>query len=585
MSSPKLRVLDPEEAARLGLAPAKPPAAQPGKVRPLSPEEARALGLPDVQPAPGIQLGDFQRAPGTVSAGRAAVLGGGQGLTAGYADEIGAGIVSTHADKPVRLGVQFKPEKGDTVEQLQIKLEAIERQMANGNPMAYEPLRDRLRDELARAQKEHPVAYGAGEVLGAGVSSLLPGAAPGNLAKMGAGQRLMRLGASGAATGAVNGMGSTNEATAEGIAREGLKGAAYGLGGSALGFAAGKESPTLLRAAGQNLQKRGVDNARQVLLNGADSLSRRQTSDAAVREALNSKAIGYLGTTEKAYGKLSALTEQQGKVYGEILDTLERNGVRGPDARKLADQFVSMAADEFGNSGRNKAVTNKLLGEGMNVEALAGRDGKLGLKQAENVKRALQDEARNEYGKAGGVSRVGDAKMTSARLLKEGVEDAIEQAGVERGGIVGEVAETFKPVKGRLGRLIEARNASERGLQKVQGRSNPAIPGAFEIAGAMASGQPGVLLAAPLRSVAKNRLPAFMAQAEYDLGAGANALARRAMRSDRVRTGIGAGGALERALDAYNSTEPPGPGMSVADEETEMRRQALIQALMEEGAR
>lgn len=524
--------------------------------------------------------------------GRMEALGRGalQGATVGFGDELQGAVGKVILDRPVALGAVFQPSPDDTPEIRKIKEEALAKQASA--PTSYELVRDGARKANVKAEKAHPGYYFAGEVGGGVASSLAPVGAlakGGAAVKVGLGRALLRAMGSGAAMGAAAGAGNSEaELAGNGPAEtnrllldSGI-GAATGAGSSAIGYGVSKAAPLLLRTVGRKLEKMGINQGRRVLLNGADSLSNKTTSDEAVAEALKSGGILPLGTTGGAAKRLAQKTEHQSQVYGEILDTLENNGVSGPDARELADQLLSRAAEEQVSTGANKAVPQRFFREALNAENVADkRNGRLGLRQAEKIKRELQNEARGEYHRAGGNSSLGNAKMEIASIVRDANEKAIEQAGqaAPLESAVREASESFLPVKQRLSRLIEARNAADKGAAKVANRSSTGLSGKVAMMGAAATGDLGAAAQAAggtsLLQAILNRAGSTGASGGYFAGRGLQSLGKTVQRiPGRATSGAAIG-------SAYGNAEIAELIRSLQQSDEELKHQALLEALQD----
>jgi uncharacterized membrane protein len=271
-------------------------------------------------------------------------------------------------------------------------------------------------------------------------------------------------------------------------------------GGALAGVLEGARHPAIVAA----LAKLGINQGRKVLTNGADQLSTREpVRDAAVREAIESGAIQTGGTTQGALQRLERLSDEQGAVYGEIVKGLETQGVKGPEARKIADELLEQARTEWANTGANKSTTNMLMDEGANAEAVANQ-GRLSLTQAENIKRRLQKEAK--YGRVEETVQ-NETKRGIASTFRQAVEDVIEQAGqaAGEGSQIRALADKFVPTKQKLGNLLEAEAAATRGNARVAQRQSGHIPGPIETTVALGAGQPQLLLAKPVLNALKSR--------------------------------------------------------------------------------
>lgn len=283
-------------------------------------------------------------------------------------------------------------------------------------------------------------------------------------------------------------------------------------------------APALASAAApaltNGLEAIGINRGRRVLLNGADSLSnRRPLADASVREAIESGGIVPFGTTKGAAKRLDQIAERQGAEYGRIVAELEARGVKGPDATRLADRIVASAAESEPGTMID-AVPAAYLDEAVRVSGKAGKDSRLGLTQSESLKRSLQTKAK--YGKLE-ETPLNEARRDIARIFREANEEEIASSGaLDRmtGGDAGiaDLAERFVPVKQRLGRLMDASEAADRGAARVSQR------GAFDLtenalAGAGAATMNPVLPAAALgKNLLRTRGTSALAVGSLKLG-------------------------------------------------------------------
>lgn len=521
-----MRKLSPEEVSALGL----------NQPRKLTPEQARELGLDSsIQPAPE-EPGLFS--PKSTSG--TALRGVGQGASFGLTDEL-SGLLgaSDELGRRVRSAVGFDKADYNTpvVDSSEPLLSALKKR--------YRMERDAERGDIEKSKAENPMLYAGTEIGGALLTAPLGGGARtvGGLVKVGAG------------LGAAQGLGNSRADLTEGEYGQALKdtalGGAMGAGGTLAGIGAAKVAPSVLRATRTALENTAVKQGRRVLLNGADQLSSRAPlGDDAVRAALDSGAIVPFGTNQGALQRLEGSTERLGRVYGEIVEQLEAKGVQGPEARKLADQMLDRYAETTATSGANKAAAEKFIAEGANLESVAGPSGRLRLSQAEKVKRDLQRQAKYERLANNPVE---ESTQEIASMVRQANEDAIEQAALRAGpgSEIAEIADGFAPVKQRLSRLIEARKAAERGAARGSQRTTSGlVPDRMTLAGAVTSGNPFVLAAAPAASLVKNRLPSTIAASAYRSSLFAKALAEGLQgMPNRVLRGGQLGSASERALD------------------------------------
>lgn len=410
---------------------------------------------------------------------------------------------------------------------------ALKTAFRGGSPLAqtvgdYREGRDLARAEEAKAAAEEPWAYYPGTIAG---GMLIPGGQSGRAATY-AGRARAAL-ESGVALG---GLGGINASGADFTEGEGGR-AALGAGaGMALGAAAGiggqfvgeRALPFALRGAQRGLERLGVATGRRVLLHGADSLTKRTTSDDAVREALRVGGILPWGTTQGAAQRMAARADDLGAQYGSIVDGLEAAGVQGPEVAPLADNLRWTAVDRYFNTGSNKNIANAFMDEADNAVALAQGGERLGLRQAENLKQNLQAQAQHGLTEE---TLLNEARREVASAVRQANEDAVEAAGraAPPDSEVALLAESFVPIKQRLGRTIEARNAATRGGQKADNRGGGV--GVADVTAMAAAGDMGTgLLAAMARRVLNNRLPSTIATGSYWSSQVARALANQSPR-------------------------------------------------------
>lgn len=266
---------------------------------------------------------------------------------------------------------------------------------------------------------------------------------------------------------------------------------------------------------------------------------------------LRSGGIQPFSTTQATYARVDRLAEEQGDLYGQILRRLEELGVPGPRARDLADDLMVRYEAEMANTGANKAPANVFRNEAENLRTLFGPTALPGpaprpprpprgtapssipprpvdatpqgpwrvmpLGQSENIKRALQRDARFERLRA---SPREENLQEASSMVRQAIEDAVEEAGRAAGpsSEVGRLAQQFRPVKQRTGRLLEARTAAERGASKAEQRSSVGLK---DMILGSATGEPlSALGVAAVSNLARNRLPSTAASYGYGLSEG-----------------------------------------------------------------
>lgn len=535
---------------------------------------SRATPAAVVQPAPE---------PEEPSTGEALGRGAAQGATMGFGDELQSAI-QTLGDSSAPwylrspLAVLADATSGVPAAQLEgaRKVDAERAaELSLGGRLRralqeYRLNRDAARGEDQAAREAHPLAYFGGMVGGgAATAPLLPGGA-----LKSAGQAA----AQGARLGAVAGMGGSGADLLEGEVGQALGDTALGAGlGAAVGagtYLLPKVVPAALRKGSELLDRLGLSQARRALRGGAGEIAAtKPVSDAAVRRALEEGAIRFGGTTEGAAQRLADLLESAGGDYQAAVQALEAAGVTGPAKETLVAALQRRAAQEAANSAGSRVpgyftrlardlatkpaqVVDEVVPVAGDVgEQVARPVERLGLTQAENIKRSLQDAARKEYTRVGGNTDLGQAKKEAAALLRRAVEDAVDQ----QAGKAPEAAAAFAPAKQRTGELIEALTAAEKGAARYANRKTIGLQDAVAMAGhASPGGKLGSLLLSLLNksrgassaAVAANlgsRALGGAAELLPRLGEGAEMLFPGVGRA-ALTAGVGAGTELEEAV-------------------------------------
>lgn len=431
-----------------------------------------------------------QTTPAGPGKAEAFARGAGQGATLGFGDEIGAGV-GTVLQKVL-------PESMGGID------------YGKGFLQLYRENRDSFRKDNKAAKDAHLGYYIAGN---------LAGGAPAAVATGGGGA--LRLAASSAGLGAASALGESEAQDVGGNLKDAAEGGAAGLllAGGLRGL--GKAVAPL----GAVLDKGAVGTARRVLMNSAASLSnKRKLSDDAVREALHSGAITVGGTSEGAASRLEGLRETVGDQYGGIVNELEKAGMVGSSAPALSQQ-ISNAGRGVGDASINPAapaiyrsaaeqVANKptIFGPG---EATPTR---LMLSQQEQMKRSAQGMAKSAYQQMQ-PGEVGLAHEDVASMLRQSVEDEIARQSPAAGPAVQQLADSFVPVKDRLGRLIEASDVARAGMNRSAKRHAFSLSDIMMASGGMAHGGPLEAGAAGIAShLLRSRGPSTAARL-MDMGA------------------------------------------------------------------
>jgi hypothetical protein len=285
-----------------------------------------------------------------------------------------------------------------------------------------------------------------------------------------------------------------------------------GLKGAAIGGAVAKVLPPVVKWAGEKAVRYG----RNALSGALSPLARRkELPEAAVREALDIGAIQPLGTVRGAAERLRQAADPLADDYADILKRLEAAGVEGPEAEALAQGFLNdaQAATQTSAMGRATggpyAAALRESGESIASRALpVSGKGRLGLMQAEKMKRGLQSRASTDYHKEGPTSLAGAGRKETAARVRAAIEDAVEQQAAKAPA----EAAAFEPVKAKLHRTLTALGAASEGAARQARRSPFGLHEAMGLASGIATGNPvhGVASAGGM-NLLKERLPSTLA--------------------------------------------------------------------------
>lgn len=439
----------PQSAESAATAPAAEPAQAPQGWK------LEAAAAPAETPAAGWTL---EEAPAGSSAGGAFTEHAANSALLGFGDELVGGYKA--------LAKKVLPESMGGV--------------PAGTPIAdtYRNDRDEVRARLAEEKVSHPAAALAGDLVGGVAPAIaLPGAATATLP---------RALATAATAGGAAGLGNSDVDMTKGgnvpysigpldvsvppIAAAALDTAKGAAAGAATTGALRAVAPAAGRLAAP-VRDFAINQGRRVLTGGANTLTTKVPIAAeAVEEAFKQGAIRPLGTTKNAAEALDAARAKVGDIYGRIVAALEAQGIRGPDAQALAQSYLAEAAAVDANT-MNPAVANAFRNAADSVGAKpTDATGRLGLSQAENLKRSLQGMAKSAYERLE-PTEVGDSHTQAASMMRQAVEDSIDQGAKASGDPVTKaIASQFVPVKQQLGRIIEASKAATKGAAQASGR-------------------------------------------------------------------------------------------------------------------
>lgn len=288
------------------------------------------------------------------------------------------------------------------------------------------------------------------------------------------------------------------------------------IGGGLTGGVTGAAVEAVRRPLSNTLKAYGIRKGKDVLQGGSDiaAPTRRPLSDEAVQEVLDSKLMG--GTTQETYAKIEKEAGTVGDLYGQIVRDLEAQGVRGPDVRKLADELFEKYAQRYRNTGADKAEAQALFDEAANIEDIAEGAPNMSLGRMEDVKRSVQNAARFDRLKN---SAAEDGRQEAASMIRQANENAIAEAAQRAGpdSEISRLAADFVPTKQRLGRILEARTAAERGAVKAAARSSG--PGIVDHLVGASTGDPATAyLTALAVNKMRSRLPSALSRYSYGAG-------------------------------------------------------------------
>jgi hypothetical protein len=278
------------------------------------------------------------------------------------------------------------------------------------------------------------------------------------------------------------------------------------LGGAMAGALPNPAALAPARSAAERMRETAINQGRKVLTGNAAPMStRKPLSPEAIQAAYDTGAIRPLGTVEGAASRLAATRETLGDQYSQVVAALEAKGITGPDATDLAVKLLNEAQATSGQSlGSPKPGLFENIAEEL-VQKPTDASGRLGLSQAENMKRTLQRAAQSEYTKEGRSSLSGEAHKDIASRLRQAIEDEV----TAQSGKAPAEAAAFEPIKRQLGAIIEASTAANRGAARAANRQQFGLGSKVLAGGALASGSvPGAVAALVGSNALRNRGPA-----------------------------------------------------------------------------
>lgn len=450
------------------------------------------------------EWGDPTVAEAPPRVGKLAAFGRGitQGATFNFGDEI-EGVIQA----ALRKWVENDPESA-----------------AKSFSQLYRSERNYRRDRNKEAEDDQKGWYIGGQVGGGLLTTpLLPGAAGGTV-----GGRALQAAKIGATYGLASGAGRANElADVPGTAaQDAAMGAVAGPAVQLLGEGAIAAVRPLARLAQARFAKTALEQGRKALTGNAGTISvKKPLSPESVQAAYDVGAIRPGSRVGAIDERLDLAREAVGDQYGQVVKALEAAGVTGPNAPILGQSLQAegrgVAQQSLGSPAPSlyESIGLELQGlrKGMHgisqgapktdpaTAALGVIDPRLGLVQAENMKRTLQRAARADYIKEGPDSLAGEARKEIASRMRQAVEDAIDAQATRAPA----EAAAFVPVKRRLGALIEASDAATIAAAREGRKSNLGLGTLIAASGgASAGGVPGALAAGALAKALQSRGPA-----------------------------------------------------------------------------
>lgn len=295
-----------------------------------------------------------RKEPEKSGAGQAGLLGGAQGASFGFADELTGAAGAIFHSAPVRAlrkatGI-MAPYEGEHVP-------------ASAGE-AYEEVRDSARADLEQSRKDHPVITTGSEIATSLVNPVKLGPTGGATTA----GRVLRTGARGAAEGATYAAGASTEGSAGGILRDTLKGGVIGAGAGTAGALAGEA----VRVAGQGR----VDRLEKRILNEAAegdpgsrpaNLTNRRKLEKSEQNIVNEVVHGPDG---KAVRK--AIQSPPKEAIEQLQPIIDRVGAQndaGYSAFEAAGRGTVDTA-EYGNRLYQKLLAAKTLPEKRGIERL-----------------------------------------------------------------------------------------------------------------------------------------------------------------------------------------------------------------------
>ncbi len=266
------------------------------------------------------------------------------------------------------------------------------------------------------------------------------------------------------------------------------------------------------------------------------------------RRAIDEGVVRPFGTAQGAAQRAEPALEQAGAVQGGLIDAVQDTHPQAAvNEESLADMLDRRAADS------QKSMATADLGKALGSKAdqirdVVGRRGdpNLALREAEGVKRALQQKAN--YAITGADQAASEAaRKEAASAYRQAVEDEVERvAGPQE-------LEPWLAAKKKTGQLADILDVAQQGAQRQSTHvGGPTVFGAAQMAMRHHNGPMGALAEAGLGTLSnawKQRRPATLAHALDE--------AANVAKGPTASTLSSRGGTLAEYLDMLNKKEQP----------------------------
>lgn len=377
-------------------------------------------------------------------------LGALQGASLGFGDELSGGIGAI-ADQ---LGLGGAP-------------------LGKNLKDSYRIIRDEARAMNKRAEDAHPVAYTAGNI-GGGLA----------LAPIGGGGLASAI-KTGAALGAVNGVGSSNADDIGDTAREALLGGGLGAGGAVLGHGLSALGGKAASNLAQYLREFGNEQAVSALRPTAGEVKRLLRKDQLQSLGdflLRHEAVTAGATPESIALNLEGLNKTGGAAMDAALQELDATGMSGIDKNGLLARLNDLALKANKGGPALKGVQNAYDDAIMDV--MGQVPGNASFSDAEAIKRGYQSAAN--YARLN-PSLQGEADINIASAVRQSIEDAADKAANAMGS---DVSDRFRTAKDLFGKSAQALELTEgaHGRALARNLASPSDKAAAMMAAAQAEG-------------------------------------------------------------------------------------------------